>query len=740
LTICMKKKTVFRLLIAALFCASLGANAQVTIGSGEMPDAGALLDLRENADGSSAKGLLLPRVALVALDNPSPLPGHVAGMYVYNTTHEGNLQPGNYINDGKQWVRVKDTYTEPWLNSDTGDGAMEVGEAIYHSGALGMGTAKADASAQVEIASTSKGMLIPRLSKAERDAIANPANGFLVFNTTSECINYWNAPVSRWLSLCGTYDPATISLISCAAPAGPSTSLTAGAALTLSNTYTIPVNVSEIGTYDITVRTTNGYAYSKSGLFTSTGNYDVVLEGMGAPVAAGDDAVSITFNGVAVTPPCNMPSVKVNPATIELTMNCANVVAKGIYAAGIGLDNTNYIELEVNVTNPGSVVIETTSANGMKFSSGSINLASTGVQTVKLYGGGTPVRAGTYSFDIICEETGGCEDVSINVITLMGTFDYPANRCQEILDENAAAVDGYYWVKEANGAKFKTYCDMEADGAWTLIKSMSERQILVTERTQNESFATQRQRNAVTTETGKFNEYAFSLSAATVNNIGNSANVEEKKIKFTIKEQGHTTAAAATYQEIESSTVNPADDAWAQENYWVVTMYGNGTNNNPAMRDYSSTNNITEGKIFGHILSKPSADNNDYYFDGVKFDNDPPGMYSDGGFFTGFYGTPGAIDSNATTNNITYTYHDRTNPEENGKEFIFNEYYVNDLFGIYMGSEWELNHHIGTCANSQDDFGGASYCNGGWNNWRAHKFNQRPDGNYEGRIIQYWVK
>lgn len=57
-----------------------------------------------------------------------------------------------------------------------------------------------------------------------------------------------------------------------------------------------------------------------------------------------------------------------------------------------------------------------------------------------------------------------------------------------------------------------------------------------------------------------------------------------------------------------------------------------------------------------------------------------------------------------------------------------------------MNSEAQLNHHIGTCSNSTDDFGGASYCAAGFANWRPHRFNLRPDANYEGRIFQIWVK
>lgn len=50
---------------------------------------------------------------------------------------------------------------------------------------VGIGTNVPDASAQLEILSTSKGLLIPRMSLLQRNDINNPANGLLVYQTNS---------------------------------------------------------------------------------------------------------------------------------------------------------------------------------------------------------------------------------------------------------------------------------------------------------------------------------------------------------------------------------------------------------------------------------------------------------------------------------------------------------------------------------------------------------------------------
>ena len=51
------------------------------------------------------------------------------------------------------------------------------------SGKVGIGTATPDASSLLEIKSTNKGLLIPRMMQAQRNAIASPANGLLIYQT-----------------------------------------------------------------------------------------------------------------------------------------------------------------------------------------------------------------------------------------------------------------------------------------------------------------------------------------------------------------------------------------------------------------------------------------------------------------------------------------------------------------------------------------------------------------------------
>ncbi len=58
---------------------------------------------------------------------------------------------------------------------------------------VGIGTATPDASAKLDISATDKGLLIPRLTLAQRSAIASPATGLLIYQSDSTAGFYYNA-------------------------------------------------------------------------------------------------------------------------------------------------------------------------------------------------------------------------------------------------------------------------------------------------------------------------------------------------------------------------------------------------------------------------------------------------------------------------------------------------------------------------------------------------------------------
>lgn len=49
-----------------------------------------------------------------------------------------------------------------------------------------------DPSSILELRSTTQGVLVPRMTTTERDAIGNPANGLLIYNSTTGLFNYYD--------------------------------------------------------------------------------------------------------------------------------------------------------------------------------------------------------------------------------------------------------------------------------------------------------------------------------------------------------------------------------------------------------------------------------------------------------------------------------------------------------------------------------------------------------------------
>lgn len=63
---------------------------------------------------------------------------------------------------------------------------------------VGIGTSSPAASAQLDISSTTKGLLIPRMNKTQRLAISSPASGLLVFQTGPDSTGIYYASGSLW--------------------------------------------------------------------------------------------------------------------------------------------------------------------------------------------------------------------------------------------------------------------------------------------------------------------------------------------------------------------------------------------------------------------------------------------------------------------------------------------------------------------------------------------------------------
>jgi hypothetical protein len=367
-------------LVIAFLVTNIFTYAQVGINTVEPQ---ATLDIKYSSTTSLPNGLLVPRMTAAEVEASISNYGEAQnGALIYITGGVG--VQSKTINIQTVGFYHYNSLVEKWILTIQNLGCLLRQiiklQITMKIGAVGSSTI--DASAQLDISSHNKGILIPRLTTNERNTIsATAANGLMIFNTDTNCLNYWNGEISQWLSLCGIYGPAEFDFFNCDPPVGPSGNLTQGISLGLNNSsYTIAVNVTEIGTYTILLSTTNGYSFSKSGVFTQTGTQTLILEGQGPPInptsVGALDAVTVKFNNITIVPNCTLPPITVLPASTSFSLVCnPAIVANGVYKNLIPMNNTNYIDFTITGITGGNILINTNTVNGVTFSSNSTVIA-----------------------------------------------------------------------------------------------------------------------------------------------------------------------------------------------------------------------------------------------------------------------------------------------------------------------------------------------------------------------------
>lgn len=114
--ILIKNKFFYFKLVMALWLFPLIIKAQVKIGNDAINiNKNAILELE-----TTSKGLLLPRIALVATTNYAPLTAFVEGMAVYNTNTINDVSPGIYYSDGTKWIKQSGTALKSIISASNG--------------------------------------------------------------------------------------------------------------------------------------------------------------------------------------------------------------------------------------------------------------------------------------------------------------------------------------------------------------------------------------------------------------------------------------------------------------------------------------------------------------------------------------------------------------------------------------------------------------------------------------------
>jgi hypothetical protein len=130
----------------------------------------------------------------------------VAGLHIYPNVKTGS---GSITNNFGIHVNSQSgvaTYNYGLVLDDVGSGANDyaiasVGGKVYFGGTLCLAVTAPDASAKLQMDSTTQGFLPPRLTTTQRDAISSPAEGLIVHNSTTHAPNFYSG--SAWTAIGG---------------------------------------------------------------------------------------------------------------------------------------------------------------------------------------------------------------------------------------------------------------------------------------------------------------------------------------------------------------------------------------------------------------------------------------------------------------------------------------------------------------------------------------------------------
>ena len=255
----MRKKLFIQTLsLVSFIMLSASGLAQVGIGTSDV-NASARLQVDATNKGFLPPRVALQGTNDAQLTNPSSprITSPATGLLVYNTATAGSgataVTPGFYYYDGAKWQRIINqqpdatvtfdganpnsgtnfsgttqsrdfiyvsntdnsqwtwngsayvTYvpppSTPWmLSGGTSDAGSNKSGAIYRTGSVGIGSNTIpNASAQLDVNSTTKGFLPPRMTTAQRSAISGLAAGLIVYNTSISQLEYYNG--TCWTAL-----------------------------------------------------------------------------------------------------------------------------------------------------------------------------------------------------------------------------------------------------------------------------------------------------------------------------------------------------------------------------------------------------------------------------------------------------------------------------------------------------------------------------------------------------------
>ncbi|WP_060873496.1 hypothetical protein [Myroides odoratus] len=314
--------------------------------------------------------------------------------YFYNPN---NAEGTSIANGYWKAVGISGIMSESWYSVVSKEAATSNAESIYQMGQVGIYTDSPDQSAALDIQSgsvTNKGVLFPRMTTAQRDAITTPATGLMIYNTSLNCLQTNTGSTTSPVWSCTGGDPssngsATVSSFNCA---GSTLGILSTGVSANGITHIITADVTKAGNYVIAA-TSNGVTFFGSGVFAGTGPQEIILTAIGTPIEA--KTTTFTLN---TTPSCsfdiNVQNGSSNGTAAVESWDCSTD-STGEMIVGQQVSGVTQT-VTANVTTAGTYDIQVTNDGVTFFASGTF--AGTGNQTIVLQASGVPLSAGTYSY------------------------------------------------------------------------------------------------------------------------------------------------------------------------------------------------------------------------------------------------------------------------------------------------------------------------------------------------------
>jgi hypothetical protein len=101
--------------------------------------------------------------------------------------------------DATNQAVISSRFNQLQLKTNTGAGTPNISLLPATGGSVGVGTSSPSASALLDITSTTQGFLPPRMNTTQRNAIASPATGLMIYNSTDNLVQAYNG--TSWINL-----------------------------------------------------------------------------------------------------------------------------------------------------------------------------------------------------------------------------------------------------------------------------------------------------------------------------------------------------------------------------------------------------------------------------------------------------------------------------------------------------------------------------------------------------------